>query len=45
MKVKINKESADDSDINKDINYDNKNHTEVQNDPTYIDVARIEINI
>ena len=45
MKVKINKESADDADINKDINYDNKNHTEVPNDPTYTDVARREINV
>ena len=49
MKVKLNKESADNSDIIKSINYDNKNHTEVRNDPTYIDVnrsvVRIEINI
>ena len=45
MNVQINKESADDADINKDINYDNKNHTAVPNDPTYADVARREINI
>ena len=45
MKRQINKENADDADINKDINYNNKNHTAVPDDPTYTDVARREINI
>ena len=45
MKIQINKENADDADINKDINYNNKNHMAVSNDPTYADVTRREINI
>ena len=40
-----NKENANDVDINKDINNNNKNHMAVPNDPTYADVARRGINI